>query len=103
MVKAPPAQPSRSRLPADETPFDQELTSASVAELVEWVSTQFGAEPAMAEMVVATRISGFTLGQGQTSTQRVRNCRERKRIESQIRRFVAPADGLAENVLNRAA
>ena len=92
-----------SRLVEPSTSFDEELTSASVSELVEWVSTEFGAELAMAQMVVATRIGGFTLGDGQTSTQRVRNCRERKRIEAQIRGFVNPAEGLAEIVLSRAA
>jgi len=83
--------------------FHEELTPASVAELVEWVATEFDADPAVAEMVVATRIGGFSLGSKGRSTQRVRNCRDRQRVEAKIRGFVSPAEGLAANVLERVA
>lgn len=85
------------------TSFESEMTSASIGELVEWVATQFDAEWKTAHMMVATRLGGYSLGPAERSTERARNCRDRQRLEAQIRGFVSPAEGLAENVLNRAA
>lgn len=81
--------------------FHDELTSAAIAELVEWVATQFEADLAVARMVVATRVGGYPLGPKGRSTERVRNCRERKAVEAKMRTYVSPADGLAVNVLAR--
>jgi len=85
------------------TSFHEQLTSASVAELVEWVATQFDADVAVAQMVIATRVGGYSLGSAGRSTERVRNCRDRQRVEAKIRGFVSPAEGLAANVLERVA
>jgi len=83
--------------------MDDQMSSVTVGELVEWLRTEFDADKAAAEIVVATRLGGFALGPSGDSSVRVRNCRSRRRIEDRVRKSRNPAEGLAANVLSRAA
>jgi len=85
------------------TSIGDELCAVTIEELVEWLCTEFDANDAVARMVVATRLGGFALGPKGASTQRAHNCRERQRVEAQVRGFVSPAEGLAERVLQLAS
>jgi len=82
---------------------DDNWSAMAIEELVEWLATEFDAEERVARMVVATRLLGYPLGSKHDSSQRSRNCRERQQLEERMRGFVSPAEGLAENVLSRAA